>query len=206
MPKQIYSPERRIFDATVAIEKREEGDNSRQVTLRAAVYNSLSKRIGWGFVERIEPGAFDAADMSDVVAVFNHNKDILYARTTSGTLKLEKDDAGLTGVFDAPETSHGNDLLVMIQRGDVSKASFEFIVEKDRWANDPDLGEVRTIEKIRKVYDISPVVFEAYPDADVAKRSHEEFVSEVTPPETKVPASVMHAEAEYQYLKVKNNH
>jgi HK97 family phage prohead protease len=204
--KDIYKPERRYFNAEISLEKREEGQSSRSITLRAAVTNKNSKRLAWGFVERIEPGAFDGADLTDVVACLNHDKNILYARTTSGTLKLSTDAEGLLGSFDAPETTHGNDLLVMVARGDINKASFEFTVDKDRWVNDPDLGEVRVIEKFRKIYDISPVVFEAYPDTDVAQRSKQEYEAQNTPPEKKVPASVMHAEAEYQYIKIKNNH
>jgi HK97 family phage prohead protease len=197
MKKEIYSPEKRYFDANVMVEQRE-GAESREVILRAAVFGKLSKRLSWGFVEKIEEGAFDGADMSDVVACLNHNKDILYARTGSGTLKLETDGEGLKGVFDAPATTAGNDLLVMVQRGDIRKASFEFIVDKDRWVNDPEHGEMRIIEKFRKIYDISPVVFEAYPDTDVAKRSFEEYKKAEEPP---IYLDVIHMELDLEYYK-----
>jgi len=212
MKKGILSPdaERRFFDATVEIEKRADDQKSRKISIRAAGFNKLSNPLSWGFKERIEPGAFDGADMNDVAAVLNHNFDILFARTASGTLSLKVDDQGLTGEFDAPDTTAGNDLLVMVERGDISKASFQFIVDKDRWVQDPDEGEVRIIEKFRKIIDVSPVVFEAYPDTDVAKRSHDEFQEknkqEEKPEDRKVPVCVIHAEAESQYMRLLSKH
>lgn len=212
MKKGILTPdaERRFFDASVSIEQRAEGEKSRKITLRAAVFNKLSKPLDWGYKERIEPGAFDGADMTDVAAVFNHNFDILYARTSSNTLKISVDDQGLVGEFEAPNTTAGNDLLEMVNRGDIRKASFQFIVDKNRWVNDPDEGEVRIIEKFRKIIDVSPVTFEAYPDTEVAKRSHDEFEKENKPEEKpedrKVPLSVIHAEAEIQYMRLKHKH
>lgn len=210
--KKLLSPEseRRFFDAQLGIEKREDGQKSRKIFIRAAVFNKLSKHLSWGFRERIEEGAFDGADLTDVAAVFNHNMDILFARTASGTLKLSVDKEGLNGEFEAPDTTAGNDLLVLVERGDIRKASFQFIVDKDRWVQDPDEGEVRIIEKFRKIIDVSPVVFEAYPDTDVAKRSHDEFQEknkpEEKPEDRKVPVSVIHAEAISQYMRLLSKH
>jgi len=208
MKQKVFQQERRSFDIALSLEKRNEGE-SREIKLTAAVFNSLSKRLGWGFVEKIEEGAFDGADMTDVVACLNHNKDILYARTSSGTLSLAVTPAGLEGTFEAPETAAGNDLLVMVKRGDIRKASFEFVVDKDRWVNDPDHGEIRIIEKFRRILDISPVVFEAYPDTDVAKRSFDEFKDENEKKEEEkrdINLNVIHAEAEFQYLQIKNKY
>jgi len=203
MKKELYSPEKRVFDVNVALEKRADDTKSRKVIIRAAVIDSMSKPLGWGFKERIEKGAFDGADMSDVVAVLNHDFNILYARTSSKTLVLTVDDTGLLAEFDAPNTSHGDDLLVLIERGDIRQASFQFIIDKDRWVNDPDQGEVRIIEKFRKIIDVSPVVFPAYGDTDVAKRSFDEFKQTIENQKT-IPVSVMHAEAEVQLLKRKS--
>lgn len=204
MKKELYSPEKRVFDVNVALEKRADDTKSRKVIIRAAVIDSMSKPLGWGFKERIEKGAFDGADMSDVVAVLNHDFNILYARTSSKTLVLTVDDTGLLAEFDAPNTSHGDDLLELIERGDIRQASFQFIIDKDRWVNDPDQGEVRIIEKFRKIIDVSPVVFPAYGDTDVAKRSFDDY-KQTLESEKKIPISVIHAEAEFELIKVKRN-
>jgi len=202
--------ERRTFESQFFLSGQRSGQNGRKVIVRAAVFNKLSKPLSWGFRERIDPGAFDGADMSDVVAVFNHNFDILLARTSSKTLKLYTDNAGLNGEFSVPDTNAGNDLLILIERGDIRKASFQFIVAKDRWIKDPDNGDIRIIEKFLKIIDISPVLFEAYQDTDVAKRRCDQFMKKNAPErelkDYEIPISVIHAEAEFQLLKLKNNH
>jgi HK97 family phage prohead protease len=203
MKTEKYTPEKRVFDVDVQLEKRADDTKSRKVIIRAAVIDSISKPLGWGFKERIEKGAFDGADMSDVVAVLNHDFNILYARTASKTLSLTTDDTGLLAEFDAPNTNHGNDLLEMITRGDIRRASFQFIIDKDRWVQDPDLGEVRIIEKFRKIIDVSPVVFPAYDETDVAKRSYDEYKI-TAEAEKKIPASVMHAELELKLISLKS--
>jgi HK97 family phage prohead protease len=189
--------EKRSFN--VKIERRAE-DDSRTVGMTAAVFNLLSKPLGWGFREKIEPGAFADCDMSDVVAIWNHNMDIIFGRTRSKTLRLTVDEAGLQAEFDVPETGAGNDFLISLSRGDVDTASFQFIVDKDRWVMDPDHGEVRIIEKFRKLIDVSPVVFEAYPDTTVAKRSHEDQVKT-----DNIPLALKYAEAELEIIKIKNH-
>ena len=78
------------------IESREEGTVSRTIVGYAAKFESWSAPImGW-FREKIARGAFDGCDLSDVIMCFNHNTDSILARTTSGTLRLEVDDVGLT--------------------------------------------------------------------------------------------------------------
>ena len=56
---------------TYKIEYRAEAD-SRMVEGYAALYDSYSSDLG-GFTERIAPGAFDETDMTETVALFNHD-------------------------------------------------------------------------------------------------------------------------------------
>jgi len=160
---------------TGQIEVRAEGDEpSRTVSGYAAVFNRDSEEM-WGFIERIAPGAFDEAlAVSDVRALFNHDPDKLLARSTSGTLKLSADETGLYYEFEAPDTTVGNDLLVMLKRGDVSQSSFGFTVEQDSWEFRDQGPDIRTIEKVKRLYDVSPVTYPAYPDTTVALRSRDE--------------------------------
>jgi len=195
--KKMNNAEKRAYDASVSIERRANGLLTRHVTIRAAVFNSLSKSLG-GFKETIDQGAFDGADMSDVVAVLNHDFNILYARTSSKTLSLSIDSTGLIAKFEAPNTSHGNDLLEMIQRGDIRQASFQFMVENDRWVSHPTEGDVRIIQKFKKIVDVSPVVFPAYADTSVAMRSRNNNQGK------SIPLSVIHAEAEYLLMKIRS--
>jgi hypothetical protein len=134
------------------------------------VFEKQSEDLG-GFRETIQRGAFkDAIANSDVRALFNHDANMILARNTSGTLRLEEDNIGLKYSFEAPQTQMGNDLLEMIKRGDINQSSFGFTVEEDSW-DDGNGYMVRTIKKIKRLFDVSAVTYPAYPDASVALRS-----------------------------------
>ncbi|MAK37515.1 MAG: HK97 family phage prohead protease [Flavobacteriaceae bacterium] len=159
----------------ISVEKRENTDSENAAPVivgHAAVFNTLSDNLG-GFQERISPQAFDDVLNNDVRAFFNHDPNHLLARSKSGTLRLSVDEKGLRYEFDVPDTTSGRDLLVSMERGDVTQSSFAFTVEKDSW-NVENGTDIRTIEKVKRLYDVSPVSIPAYPDADdlaVAQRS-----------------------------------
>lgn len=176
------SKEKRIIDnSALQVETRGEGDNKRRVIVGCAIkYNTRSQLLGW-FFEQIDERALDEADLSDVVALFNHDNNIVLGRTLSGTLTLEKRSDGLYYVIDPPK-SHEY-VLESIERGDVRGSSFQFTVAVGGadWDTDPETGaDVRTVKKIKRLFDISPVTFPAYLDTDteVAKRSHDAYQQE----------------------------
>lgn len=170
----------RVFNSEI----RAEAEESRKVVGYAAVYNSDSEEM-WGFKERIAPGAFDSALSDDVRALFNHDPNLLLARTGSGTLTLSADSRGLRYEFEAPDTSAGNDLLVMLKRGDVSQSSFAFTVDEETWTEKAGEMPIRTIVKVKRLYDVSPVTYPAYPDTTVAARNLEQFRATQAPPQKK---------------------
>lgn len=142
----------------------------------AALYNSRSEEM-FGFVEEIEPGAFDAADVSDVRALFNHDPNMLLARTSSGTLRLTTDARGLKYEFELPDTNAGRDLRELLRRGDVSQSSFGFTIDEQAWEEREGIP-VRKIKKVKRLFDVSPVTYPAYPDTQVALRSLEQWKAE----------------------------
>lgn len=158
--KYNNSMEKRLFNIET---KMEEGE-SMNVVGHASVYNTMSEDLG-GFREIIAPGAFDDVLENDVRALINHDGNLILARTTSGTLKLSTDEKGLKYEFDMPETSYGKDLAISMKRGDVTQSSFAFTVENDNWET-KDGMDVRTITKVKRLFDVSPVTYPAYPDAD----------------------------------------
>ena len=136
----------------------------------AAMFNVLSSDLG-GFKERIAPGAFDKVLDQDVRAVFNHDPSLLLGRSSAGTLRMSVDGTGLAYEVDLPDTTLARDLSELMNRGDISQSSFRFSVLKDSWVMGDDGGEIRTIEQVGTLVDVSPVTYPAYPDATVAKRS-----------------------------------
>lgn len=139
----------------------------------AAVFGQLSEDLG-GFREQIAPGAFASAvgGDDDVRALFNHDPNYILGRNRSKTLRLQEDSRGLAIEIDAPETDTIRDLvLAPIKRGDVSQMSFGFSVRPNGqdWAKDDEGRVVRTLKSLR-TFDVSPVVFPAYPQTDVGLR------------------------------------
>lgn len=169
----IEGLERRNF---LNSEIRVENSESREVVGYASVFTdtdgnpALSENLG-GFRERISKNAFDSVLDNDVRALFNHDPNLILGRTTAGTLSLSVDERGLKYSFTAPDTTTGRDLMVSLERGDVSQSSFGFIVEEDSWDEDEDGMTIRTIKKVGRLLDVSPVTYPAYPDAEVGKRS-----------------------------------
>jgi HK97 family phage prohead protease len=170
--------ETRAFDGSFEVRKADDG----KMTIRgmAAVYNTSSEKM-WNFYERIMPGAFDEVLGNDVRGLFNHDPNFILGRTKAGTLRLEATPEGLAYEIDLPDTTAARDLMTSIDRGDVTQSSFAFVVGREKWVVEGD-DEYREIEKVSRLYDVSPVTYPAYPDTSVAKRSYEQWKEEHTPP------------------------
>ena len=145
--------------------------DSRTIFGTATVFNS-SYDMGW-YDEEMSADSLNEADMNDVVALFNHDMNMVLARTSSGTLKLNVTGNAMEYEFEAPNTTLGNDLLEMVKRGDVYQSSFAFTVEAEDWQERQGMKPKRVIRSIKKVYDVSPVTYPANPDTMVAKRSYD---------------------------------
>jgi Escherichia/Staphylococcus phage prohead protease len=167
--------ERRVVPMELRVERREGA--IRRLSGHAALFNSLSEDLG-GFKEQIAPGAFAGVLKDDVRALWNHDPNFVLGRTKSGTMRMREDKTGLAVEIDLPNTHMADDLLELIDRGDVSQMSFAFTVapDGDTWSKDADGGQVRTILKLGHLYDASPVTYPAYPatDVSVALRSLEQ--------------------------------
>lgn len=118
-----------------------------------------------GFKETIKPSAFNkTVQEADVRALFNHNPDYVLGRNTAGTLELTINRKGLRATVNPPETGWANDLLVSIQRGDISGGSFGFEVVQDEWRME-DGVMLRELQEV-KLFDVSLVTYPAYPETN----------------------------------------
>lgn len=163
------------------IEKRE--GKGPMLRGHAAVFNQLSDDLG-GFREQIKPGAFaEAIRGDDVRALFNHDANFILGRNVSKTLRLAEDERGLSIEIDMPDSQTIRDLVAgPVERGDVTQMSFAFSVRPggQDWTRDDKAGYVRTLMNVR-LYDVSPVVFPAYPQTDVAVRELRAFEARKAP-------------------------
>jgi len=170
--------ERRTFELD-DIEIRSEDGEKPKMKGHAAVFNKLSDEIGAflgmpGFREQIAPGAFARTIKSgDIRALFNHDPNYVLGRNKSGTLVLEEDDKGLAIEIDPPDTSYARDLMVSIERGDITQMSFAFMVhgkKGEEWINEEGKASIRILKDV-DLFDVSPVTYPAYPQTDVKVRS-----------------------------------
>lgn len=170
--------EARSFAGTVEV--RASGDKGAKVRGLAVVFGKRSENLG-GFREIIQEGALDETDMSDVRALFNHDSNFVLGRNVSKTLRLEITRDGLQYDIDMPDTQTIRDLVLEpIKRGDVDQSSFGFIIGQgnDEWHEDEEGVLIRTIKKIQRLFDVSPVTFPAYQDSTAGARSMSRYLEE----------------------------
>ena len=123
---------------------------------------------GLDYNERIEPTAFDEADMTDVVYRIDHEGKV-YARSSAGTITLDVDEHGLHQVTDLSRTAAGREHFEEIKAGNYPQMSFAFTVASDHYDNET---RTRIIDRIDKVFDISAVGFPANPTTDLHVRDY----------------------------------
>ena len=142
----------------------------------AAIFNSETD-LG-AFVEVIRNGAFRKSleSGSNIRALYHHEGNALLGTTRSKTLKLREDPHGLAFELDLPNTTHGRDLAILVERGDVAGCSFGFRVRDggDRW-------EQRGAQLVRELLDVelSEVTLTAdpaYADTSVALRTRKNII------------------------------
>jgi hypothetical protein len=140
---------------------------------------------GSAFREIIRPGAFDRIlnrqrGRQDVVALLNHDSNLILGRTSSGTLELSSDEKGLRYTVTPPDTQVGRDTLELVRRRDLRGSSFAFAVDAkgEQWSSD-EQGPVREIRDVSLLADVSVVLTPAYPasSAAVAQRSYEAWLA-----------------------------
>ena len=177
--------ERRFCDKCIT---RAMGDDSRRVEGYALVFNSESRDLG-GIIEVIDSHALDGVlPDSDVMCWLNHDssRGALARRrgenvpqsAVGNSLELELDDIGLRYAFDAPDTALGNELIEGLKRGDINQSSFAFTVKEDTWERLDDGMVLRTINKIDRLYDVSPVYDPAYygTSVELDRRGYDELL------------------------------
>lgn len=133
----------------------------------AAKFNRQSKNLG-GFIEVIDPGFFNKSQgdgWPDVMARYNHEDLYLLGTTAARTLRLSVDGTGLLYEVDPPKARE--DVVELVQRGDVQKSSFAFRAFEDDWALSDQGFPQRTLLSGQLV-DVAPVNQPAYDDTSVA--------------------------------------
>lgn len=138
----------------------------RQLVGLAAPFGSETRIAD--FREVIAPGAFTRtlSEHRDILALVDHDAGKVLGRTKSGTLELRESADGLAYRITLPDTTTGNDLRALAERGDLGGVSMGFVAVRDSWD-----GELRTLHEV-ELHEISIVqAHAAYPTTTVSLRS-----------------------------------
>ena len=183
-------------------EVREAEDGSYIIEGYGSVFNSESKNLG-GFYEYISPDAFRSADMTQTVALINHDNNYVLGRSPN-TLQLSVDKRGLKYTVKLGKQSYAQDLYESIKRGDISSSSFAFTIADggDSWEK-RDGKLIRTINSINTLYDVSAVTNPAYGSATVSARALEEVEAQTTQIEQTKEEEETTPKSYYQKLKLR---
>ena len=152
-------------------------DNVEEANFNVEGYASTFERYklfeedGNEYFEQIDPHAFDDADMTDAVFRVDHTGPV-YARTSAGTVQLWTDEHGLAQETDLSKTQRARDLYEDIKAGNYPKMSFAFTVAEDHYDR---ATHTRIIDRIAKVFDVSPVSFPANPTTELSVSTRDYF-------------------------------
>ena len=149
----------------------------KRVTGYATTFNepyTLYEDVDMVFREQVDPGAFNGADMSDVIMQYDHRGRV-FARIRNNTLALRTDSKGLFVTANLGGTEIGRQLYEEIRGGYTDKMSFAFTVSADnveRYEENNKRVYLRTITQIDRVFDVSAVSIPANDGTSISARSY----------------------------------
>ena len=137
----------------------------------ACVFDTETTLFEWDGVEykeKVDKDAFKDADVSDVIFNYNHGGRV-YARTRNDSLHLEVKEDGLhVRISLNPEDEGHKELYRDIKSGLIDKMSYAYTISEDSYDVDKHM---RTVLKIKKLFDVSAVDIPAYDSTSISTRS-----------------------------------
>lgn len=169
---------REYRNMSIAVRTMPEGDDRMVVEGYATTFDQPYELYSYAnhtVMEQVHPQAFADCDLSDVIMQYDHRGRV-YARTRNQTLEIRIDTKGLHIAADLGGTEEGRKLYQEIKGGYVDRMSIGFTVESDSRTvtEDHDSGAVtvlRTILKIKKLYDVSAVSIPANDMTSISARN-----------------------------------
>lgn len=154
----------------------------------AARFNEFSEimttKNGEKFKEVILPSAItnETINNSDIFCLLNHDKDNVLARSKygKGNLKITINNYGLFYEFEPFDDDISKHTYELIRNKVIESSSFAFSInpndkEAQQWSKENGIY-IRTIKKIDKLYDVSPVYKPAYATSTCMIRSIKELM------------------------------
>ena len=112
-----------------------------------------------------------ADDNGKEIATINGIAAKVNSRTDLNWFDEVIEDGHLAYSYDTPDVTYAKDLETNIRLGNVSQSSFAFTIKEHKWT-EPDRenkneNHLRTIIKVDRLFDVSPVTYPAYQDTEV---------------------------------------
>ena len=159
------------FEIRAKEDKEEKDNNDMTIEGVACVFDTETTLFEWEgieYKEKVDKNAFKEADISDVIFNYNHGGRV-YARTRNDSLHLEVKEDGLHVLISLnPEDEGHKQVYRDIKSGLIDKMSYAYTVSEESYDIDT---HVRTVLKIKKLYDVSAVDFPAYDSTSISARS-----------------------------------
>lgn len=164
---------------TMSVRASDDDDGRMIVEGYATTFNQpymLGEEKHFRVMEQVDASAFTACDMSDVIMQYDHAGRV-FARNKNGTLLLSTDTIGLKVTADLGGTDIGRQLYQEIRGGYTDKMSFGFTVDEDTRTYTYDEATdtetcMRTILRIKKLYDVSAVSLPANDMTSISARRY----------------------------------
>lgn len=176
--------EYRDFVLAVMEQAAEEQEQKMMVEGYASVFNhpyTLYEDNEFVIQEQVDAKAFDETDMSDVIFQYNHEGRV-FARTKNNTLSVIPDEKGLAILADLGGTDSGQQLYQEIKGGYTTQMSYGYTVDGSKWEDseldDGRILSLRTITRVKKVYDVSAVSIPANDATSISVRDLSDGVIE----------------------------
>jgi uncharacterized protein len=171
---EIFRKDRdyRFFEIEARSADIEGGGEELYVEGYALTFNeptTLWEYDGIEYKEQIDARAFAEADMSDVIFNYNHGGKVV-ARTRNQTLTLTVDNRGLYIRARLDGTDEGRKLYQEIRGGYIDRMSFSWVTAPNGSEYDAT-NHMRTVRKVKKLYDVSAVDIPAYDTTSISARS-----------------------------------
>ena len=165
--------ERRMFECDI----RAENDEKHGHVLRGRpIVFEQETDLGW-YTEKISRNALDTTDLKDVRFLVGHRTDMIpLARSRNNNANstmqftVNTDGMDIRVDLDTENNAEAKALYSAAERGDITGMSYAFIVEKDSWEDIDSDHPKRTIESIKRVFEVSAVAFPAYTQTSLEAR------------------------------------
>jgi HK97 family phage prohead protease len=184
--KMQKTSEREYRDFVLAVMEQaaEEQEEKMMVEGYASVFDhpyTLYEDSEFVIQEQVDSRAFDETDMSDVIFQYNHEGRV-FARTKNNTLSVIPDEKGLAVLADLGGTDIGQQLYQEIKGGYTTQMSYGYLVDGSKWEDreldDGRILSLRTITRVKKVYDVSAVSIPANDATSISVRDLSDGVIE----------------------------